>query len=136
MRKKILKEIGETVNAKFRLIRVKSFLNFDFLSEQDASQNLPSLKALASTGKLDDYWFSLLDKGQSLHALAYLYNNDFAFVLLSSDEQVEQYLKFTKPRHYRNFDRFFYRTSEQRGALYVGQECVHSQVRTTSVKVW
>lgn len=111
MKKKILKELADTINEKLCMIAEKNLLTFEFLSDSDPfeaalkqyfGEKLPDLAALFELGKRSSYqtstdgsrihvnkvtaqFFSFLENDQSLGALAYLVDDNMSFTLLTTE---------------------------------------------------
>lgn len=111
IRKKLLKEISDKINTKFVIILEKKFLNYDFLLSNEETkdsfannlknhvfQDLSSIETLISKKNwlINEEWFDLLKKNQLFEALAYLYNSDFAFLLLLSSKDDSKFLRMAK----------------------------------------
>lgn len=103
MKKTILSEIAEEINTKFEKV-VSSFLSYDFLSEDNpfqsklkayVSQDLSTVKLLCDPEKFgykfgrNCDFFNLVWEDKLNKALAEIYSEDFAFVLLPPDQQKE-----------------------------------------------
>ena len=92
--KKILVEIANTINGKFRLIESKGFLNMDAFSGTDTfevavkrsfGQKYSSYDALVQTTRLDERFFDLLQQHRIIAALAYFEKTYFHNLLLPAD---------------------------------------------------
>ena len=96
MRKKILQEIAESINASFSLIRDKGFITYEFLSEEDAFESALKRCCLTSLNSYTSFlmsctkkFFDFLERDRLFDALVYLKGYDFGYLLLSQSESSE-----------------------------------------------